>query len=239
MDTCKNRAILKDDIGVNVDKTLCTNCGVCTNKCNTGALTLIGEWVTAERVLEELESDKVFYEKSKGGVTVSGGEPLFQPKFTEDLLRLSKERRIHTALDTSGFGSWRHMKKILKYVDLVLFDIKHMDPIVHRKYTGVVNESILKNALRTSQDGKDMAIRVPVIPTINDQRENIDRIAEFVGRLRNVQEVDLLPYHKLGISKYGMLGRKYLLRHLQMNERVLLDIRKQLEHYGFQVRIVR
>jgi pyruvate formate lyase activating enzyme len=216
----------------------CTNCGICTEKCPSEALTLVGENMTAEKVLEEVKKDSAFYEKSHGGVTISGGEPLSQPIFTKEVLKLCKTEGIHTALDTSGYGSWKSLTQILKYTDLVLYDIKHMNPTMHKEYTGVTNRIILKNALRISTEGKDMIIRVPVIPTINDSKDNITSLTNFIKKLKTVKEVNLLPYHKLGIPKYKMLGREYPLKNLEINAKLLSNIIKQLELNGVKAKIL-
>jgi pyruvate formate lyase activating enzyme len=192
-------------LGGNVE---CIFCGACIEECPTGALEIIGREMTVDEVLLETEMDRLFYESSGGGVTLSGGEVLFQWQFAAELLAALKSRHIHTVIETSGFGKWEHMRRILDYTDLLLFDIKHMDTIKHREVTGVYNERILTNAMEAAKNGINMIFRVPLIPKINDDQENIQKIAEFSNRI-GVKEIHLLPYHKLGITKYEKLRCNY------------------------------
>lgn len=237
LDVCPLKAIILTRHGLNVNRRSCANCGICAEKCPSEAMTLVGENVVAEKVLKEAKKDLAFYEKSHGGVTISGGEPLYQPAFTIEVLKLCKMEGIHTALDTSGYGSWKSLAQILKYTDLVLYDIKHMNPVIHKKYTGVANDTILRNALSISREGIDMIIRVPVIPTINDSEDNIKKLAEFIKKLETIKEVNLLPYHKLGVPKYEMLGREYPLKNLEVNTKVLSSITEQLKLVGIKAKI--
>jgi pyruvate formate lyase activating enzyme len=171
---------------------------------------MIGEWITPEAALAEVEKDLPFY-RNMGGLTLTGGEPLFQPEFVRQVLGLCHARGIHTAMETCGYWSWDAMEAILPTLDLVLYDLKHMDPRQHRAYTGVSSERILANAQRLAQHGIPMIVRLPVIPEYTDSERNIRDTAAFVAALGTVQRIDLAPYHKLGVVKYADLGGKYTL----------------------------
>jgi len=169
-----------------------------------------GKRMTVEEVLEIVKKDSIFFWDSGGGVTASGGEPTSQPDFLLQLFKKCQECGIHTTLDTCGYVSWEVLEPILEHVDLVLFDIKHMDPVKHKELTGVSNELILDNAMKIARKEKPMIIRVPLIPGYNDSVENIKALGEFVREL-GLSRVDLLPYHQLGENKYQKLGIDYKL----------------------------
>jgi pyruvate formate lyase activating enzyme len=163
----------------------------------------MGTRVTAGEVFKKIEQDLIFYEGSGGGATLSGGEPLYQPEFATGILRLCKEAGIHTAMETCGYARWEIIQEVLPFVDLVLFDLKHMDPVEHQKCTGVSNELIKENIIKIYQRlKKPLVVRVPVIPGYNDSPENMDATAKFVAReLGTSVAVNLLPYHRLGEFK--------------------------------------
>ena len=188
---------------VHVKRELCDNCGACADKCYAGALTLCGQDWTPEDLVARLLQDKNFFDNSGGGVTVSGGEPLCQIDFVEEVLKGLKANGIHTALDTTGFAPWEDLARTLPYVDLYLYDLKHMDSKKHEATVGVPNERILDNAKRLSAAGKKLQVRIPVIPMFNDDEEKIRAAAEFCASLGDaVTVVQLLPYHNLGVMKY-------------------------------------
>ena len=188
---------------VHIKRDLCDNCGLCADKCYAGALTLCGTDWTPEDLVARLLQDKNFFETSGGGVTISGGEPLCQIDFVEAVLRGLKENGIHTALDTTGFAPWEDVERTLPYVDLYLYDLKHMDSARHEATVGVPNERILDNARKLADRGKSLQVRIPVIPMFNDSDENIRAAAEFCASLGSaVTVVQLLPYHNLGVMKY-------------------------------------
>lgn len=207
--------------------------------CDPKALSLVGESLSVEQVMREIERDVVFYARSGGGVTLSGGEPLSQPEFTGEVARRCKARGIPVALDTSGFASWEVVEGVLDSVDLVLYDIKSMDPILHRELTGVPNDIILDNARRISLAGLALVLRVPVIPGLNDSPENLRALAEFARGLPRLSGVDLLPYHRLGLPKYSMLGMESRVQGLQQPSReYITKVQESIEACGVKVRIV-
>ena len=191
---------------ITVDRALCDNCGKCTEKCYEGALYICGKDYTVDEIMERVLKDKPFYEASGGGLTISGGECLTQMEFALELLKAAKAEGLNTAVDTTGFIPWEKLEGILPYADLFLYDLKNMDSEIHKTITGVPNELILENAKRLAAAGKKLQIRIPVIPAFNNGRENMTRTAWFCKELGDaVTEVQLLPYHNMGRSKYFML----------------------------------
>jgi pyruvate formate lyase activating enzyme len=193
----------------------------------------------------ELRKDIPFYENSNGGITLSGGEPLFQPEFALAVFKQCKAEGLHTALDTSGQMPWRVYERVLPYVDLVLYDLKHIDPVTHRKYTGASNDLILDNLVKISEYGLSrqsrdvpIEIRMPIIPEINDAKKDIVGAAMFLSTLKNIILVDLLPYHRLGESKYSRLGEKYKLEGLQPpSKEHMNEIAEWIRSYGLEVHV--
>jgi pyruvate formate lyase activating enzyme len=193
----------------------CTACGQCVTACPSGARELMGRNMSLEEALSVIERDRVFYRQSGGGVTFSGGEALAQPEFLGNLVERCWAGGISMVLETCGHFSWPKSKELLARMDLIFLDIKHMNPLIHRQVTGVDNETIQQNAIRIAQEGLPLVIRVPLIPTINDDVDNIKATAAFVAEnLDGVLGVEVLPYHTLGKGKYRALGLEYPLDHL-------------------------
>jgi len=189
-----------------INRKLCTLCMRCVEACQYGALEKIGTEVTTEEIIKKIEIDRPFYDRSNGGVTISGGEPLFQADFTSELFRICRERNIHTCLDTCGYAEEKYVKQVLKHVDLVLFDIKHMDPIKHKRWTGVSNDIIFKNLKLIARE-REVRISLPLIPNANDDCDNIKKTIEHTASL-GIKYIDVMPLHKLGQSKYEFLCLK-------------------------------
>lgn len=236
IEACPNKATSKSPEGsILIDRKLCKACGKCVEVCVPKARVISGKIMTVDEVLEEVQKDTLFYQNSGGGVTFSGGEPTHQPDFLWHLAKRCQESGIHTALDTCGFVKPEVLKKVLEYTNLVLYDIKHMEPARHKELTGVDNRLILENARIIAKMGKPMIIRVPLIPGHNDSPENIKALAEFMKELR-LNKVDLLPYHSLGKIKYYRLGTEYKLEDLKPYEGdEVAKVKADLESYGFQV----
>jgi pyruvate formate lyase activating enzyme len=188
----------------------CILCEKCIQVCPTLAREVMGISISIEEIMEEILKDSNFYYRSGGGITVTGGEPLMQPKFVSNLLEKCKEYGINTAIETCGYAQWDIFKTILEYVDLILFDIKHMNSKKHKQYTGVGNEMILQNLSNLAKFEKKIVIRVPVIPGYNDSIKNMNEISSFAKRLK-IKEIHLLPYHGLGENKYKRLKKNYRL----------------------------
>ena len=212
---CPKGAIRLTQRGFVANPELCDNCGACVRACPAEARELIGQEVTTQWVMDEIEKDVLFFDESKGGVTFSGGEPLSQPKFLEELLMECKKKDIHTAIDTTGYAPMEVLMRIAPYVNLFLYDIKLMDGEKHEFYTGVSNQLILHNLRALSESGASIWVRVPVIPGVNDSQEELDAISSFVSTLDGVEHVNLLPYHGTAVHKYEQLGMSYLLKDLK------------------------
>lgn len=174
----------------------------------------IGRTVTSDEILEEVLKDKVFYETSGGGITLSGGEPLFQPDFTAEILKACKKNDIHTAIETSGFAKEEVLNKCLKHCDLVLFDLKETNRENHIKFTGVEFDVIMDNLKAVNKSGIPFIIRLPVIPTLNDRKEHFKAVKSLSESLKMCCGVQIMPYHKLGVYKYSQLGREYKCSHI-------------------------
>ena len=236
VEACPNKATTKTPEGaIAINRSLCKACGKCVEACPNKAREISGKLMTVEEVLEEVKKDALFYQNSGGGVTFSGGEPTQQPEFLWHLLKRCQESGIQTALDTSGFVKPEILKKVLEHTNLVLYDIKHMDPAKHKELTDVDNRLILENARMIAAMGKPMIIRVPLIPGHNDSRENLKALADFMLGL-GLKKIDLLPYHSLGKIKYQRLGMEYKLSDLKpFAAGEVAKIKADLESYGLQV----
>ncbi len=189
------------------DRTDCTRCGLCAQKCYAQALELIGYEITADEVVSQAAADRAFYEKSGGGLTLSGGEPTAQPEFAAEIAQKAKKAGLHVCVETCGFCDTGDILKIVPYVDLFLFDYKITDPAEHEKYTGAKNDLILQNLKALDDAGKKIVLRCPMIPGINLNDGHIKGIVSTAKSIKNIVGIDLEPYHPLGISKCGQLGK--------------------------------
>ncbi len=176
-----------------------------------GVTKTVGRDVTVRDLMTELEKDRQYYERSGGGITLSGGEAMAQPEFTEALLRACHDYGFTTAIETTAFASREVVARLIPHIDHVLMDIKHTDSAKHEAYTSRPNEKILENARFIAENAAHLIIRVPVVPGFNDTPAEIAAIARFAGSLPGVQELHLLPYHRLGQDKYAGIGRAYSL----------------------------
>jgi pyruvate formate lyase activating enzyme len=192
-----------------IDYKKCSQCGRCAEVCYAESKKMIGREVTVNEVIDEIIKDRRFFDKTGGGVTFTGGEPLLQPEFLTALCKACKAEKISTAIETCGYADFEKFKSALPFVDLIFFDVKHLDPEKHRKITGEENELILENLKKIDQSGVKIVIRTPVVPGLTDDRQCIEDIARLCLDLQNVTEYELLAYHNLGESKYRSLGRAY------------------------------
>lgn len=184
----------------------CKLCGACVEACPSGALTFAGTEMSAGKVVAILARDKTYYDYSGGGVTLSGGEPLMQAEFSYEVLSLCQQKGIHTAIETTAYGREETFERVLSVTDLVMMDVKHLNLEMHIRGTGVDNERIRHNAQVINRMEKPLIIRVPVVPGFNDLPEDIRAIAEYAASFPTLQYLELLPFHRLGESKYESLG---------------------------------
>lgn len=196
----------------------------------------VGRLITVEEAMEVVKRDMPFYKRSGGGMTLSGGEPLMQPKFSKALVQAAKDEGINVAIETSGYQKWDLAWEVLEDVDFILFDIKAFDKDLHRKTVGVDNELILDNFKKLSTLNKNITARVPVIPGQNDSLDNLSRTVEYCKTL-GIEEVHFLPYHQLGVHKYEKLNREYKLETNSNidKEKLKKDASNLQSTYGVQV----
>jgi pyruvate formate lyase activating enzyme len=214
----------------------CKVCGACVQACCSEAMEMVGRELTVDEVMQEVLRDVAFYEESGGGVTFSGGEPFAQPEFLVALLRRCKEEEIHTAVDTCGVVATDVLMSAVPLVDLFLYDLKLMDDGLHLHEVGVSNRLVLDNLRRLAEAGGNILIRIPVIPGINDDEENVIRTGEFISSLPNVRDVQLLPYHEAGAEKYRLLQREMNMPPTQPPGREHLEwMAEMLRRYGLRV----
>jgi len=235
---CSSGAIIIVDNKLKYDITKCINCGQCAEVCYAGAMEMAGKYMSVEDVMKEVEKDKVFYEESGGGVTFSGGEPFMQPAFLKELLISCRRKGIHTTVDTCGFAPKDVIIELSQYIDLFLYDLKLMDNERHKKYIGSSNEIILDNLKELINMGKRIFIRIPIIPGINDDDDNLEATGEFLSGIRGIEQINILPYHNIAMEKYKRLNMKYSLPDIKdPSQEKMKEIAQKLTAYGFIVKI--
>jgi len=231
---CPNSSISVLDSSIVTERDKCEVCGVCAEKCPASAREIVGKRFSVDELMQEVEKDRPFYDKT-GGITVSGGEPLSQPVFLHAFLRKCKKKGIHTTVDTSGYADRRIFIKISKDVDLFLYDLKVMDNKKHELYTGVSNRQIFENLELLHTLGKNLIIRFPLIPHVNSSKANISAMCEFISRLKNIEKIDVLPYHGLGVEKARRLGKEVKIFTKPTTEMLSQSLRS-IRSYGFIVK---
>ena len=210
IEVCPNDALTLAPEGIVTDLNLCKLCGKCAEACPTKAIEMSGRYYSTHELLQIIEKERVHFEQSGGGVTISGGEPLMFPEYLIELLALCKQAGIHTAVDTSGFEGKEILLKVAEFTDLFLYDLKLMDPILHKKWTGVDNKLILENLKVLIDKKKAVNIRVPLIKNVNAGEQNLLATAQFISELNGKKlSVNLLPYHPIGQGKYKKMGIPY------------------------------
>ena len=234
---CAYGAIRFEDGSFRYDSSRCRRCFACVKACPSHALTTEGTWYTVNEVMEEVRKDDAFYKKSGGGVTLSGGEPLLQKEFTEELLKNLKKEGYHTNIETSGYVEREYLERILPYLDLIYMDFKHPDSKEHQKKTGVGNERILDNLTWLLERDFPVVVRIPVIPRFNDSVEVAERYGEILSKIR-AKEVHLLPFHQFGLGKWRALGLNYEYeKETSMHEEDVKEIAEILQERGLKVQI--
>lgn len=193
----------------------CVGCGRCKGitaessefVCFHGAKEICGKVISTDEVLSEVVKDKIFYDNSNGGMTLSGGEPLYQHSFSLELLKKAKENGLHTAIETCGFAAPEKVRQIAQYTDLFLFDYKETDPRLHKEFVGTDNEIIISNLKLLNHLSRQIILRCPIIPGYNDRKEHFEGICSIANELENIMRVELEPYHSLGENKYLALNK--------------------------------
>ena len=215
----------------------CLKCGRCDDVCPSNAREIIGREMTEAQVMEEVEKDCAFYEQSGGGVTFTGGEPFMQPDFLRELLSGCRREEIHTAVETSGYTSWDHLREAAGYTDMFLYDLKLMDDEDHRHYTGVSNKLILDNLRKLAAAHGSIRVRIPLIPGVNDGAGNMESTRGFLKEI-DIKQIDILPYHNTGMYKYGQFGLDYRLPDTKSpDKRKLESIEEIFRKNGFIVNV--
>lgn len=236
-EVCSNKAISIINGKAQTQGERCNLCGRCAEVCPAGARKIIGRCVSAEEIIKQIEKDSVFYEQSGGGVTFSGGEPLMQGEFLNELLEQCRRRRIHTAVDTSCYCKNGALEAIGK-ADLFLCDVKTIDAQTHKSFTGVGNAIILENIKRLSHWGKKIIIRIPVVAGFNDGESNIDATGRFAAKISGLVRIDILPYHRGGLAKSQRLnGQRKTIRFESPGDEKIKTIAERLRSFGLEVRI--
>ena len=199
---------------------------------------IVGQDVTVGEIIDIVERDRIYYRRSGGGITLSGGESLTQPDFAVALLKTAKERGINTAMESTGFADFSVISRYLPYLDLYLMDIKHMNSAKHKEFTSQPNELILENAKKITDAGTRLIVRTPVIPTFNATKEEIGEIAKFASSLKGVTQMHILPYHRIGTDKYKGLNRDYSLTGIEPPSKELMnELLEVVNSYGLKGQI--
>jgi pyruvate formate lyase activating enzyme len=202
------------------------------------ALEMAGREMSVMDVIEEVEKDRIFYEQSGGGATLSGGEPLDQPKFCQEILTALEESKIPSALDTSGLAPWDVLAETSGKADIILYDLKMIDAKKHKTYTGVSNGLILDNLKKLSGVHKNIVIRIPLAAGVNDDEENVRLTIDFLKPLKTIKNVSLLKYHKGGVEKFKNLGKAACFKIYESpSDQRMEEIRRSFTKAGFTVKI--
>lgn len=208
---CPNDSLSIEGEKLKIERNTCDACGLCTEYCTFSAMEVAGREYTVNDIMQEIEKDLIFYEKSGGGVTLSGGESMTQNiDFLEQLCRELKQNGLHIAVDTSGHAPTENFRRLIPYIDIFLFDIKIMDSKKHERYVGQDNSLLIKNLKLLKENKSKINIRIPIIEGVNAREEEITEIIDFLGdtNIRPVQ-INLLPYHQVGTHKYFKLNMSY------------------------------
>jgi pyruvate formate lyase activating enzyme len=235
---CPSGALALTPRGVMTEYALCKYCGSCALICPAEARELAGKYHSVENLMRIIEKDVLFYDESGGGATFSGGEPMLQADFLLELLKACGQRDIHRAIDTTGYADTNRLMEIARETELFLFDIKLMDSKKHKQYTGVSNHKIFHNLERLAREAVEITIRIPLIPGVNDDDENINRTGSYISKLPGVENVDILPYHEAARYKYLKISTNYNAKNILPPTRDRLSaVAQRLENFGLKVRI--
>lgn len=238
VEVCPEDAIQVSSKGLEWNASRCVYCGNCAGICPAEAVELVGKTMSVDDVVAEIAQDTVFYDESCGGITISGGEPLMQPSFLMSLLDACGKLELHRTVDTSGYADTHTLLETARRTDLFLYDLKHMNPEKHAKFTGVSNEKILTNLAELCRQDAEIVIRFPIFPGLNSDWENVDRTGSFVSSLPGVRQINILPYHRAAAAKYKNLDLDFNTSDIEKPSNVLLEsVAKRLEAYHLTVKI--
>lgn len=221
-----------------IDRSLCVSCGKCADSCFASALVMSSRPYTVDEVMKEIRQDKLYYEESGGGVTVSGGEAALHGDFVVELAKRCHEEGISIAVETNMFLPWAKLEPVLKSMDLIMCDIKIMECVPHKHWTGVDNQLILNNVGRSSLLGIPMIVRTPLIPGATDSPENLRSIADYIAKMKNIRCYELLNFNPLGASKHDALGTENAFADAKpFSSAVLEELKKALEGAGVALKV--
>lgn len=204
---CKVGVFQKNEGKLQVQFELCTACGDCIEECTPDALKIYGWQSDAQSIVEEVKKDKSYFDNSDGGITLSGGDAIFQPEFALEILKLSRQNGIHTCLETSGYCKPEILTELARLTDLFLFDFKHFNDIEHKKYASVSNQTLLANLDYLSSQNKAIILRCPIIPGVNNNMQHFKAIAQLGNKYASIKSVEIMAFHDWGFHKYEQLGR--------------------------------
>jgi pyruvate formate lyase activating enzyme len=234
---CPEEAIVKNEFNVSVKYESCVICGNCANICPVEAFEIAGKEYTSDELIEIITKDFLFYDESKGGVTFSGGEPFVQKDFLLEVLKKCKKHGLNTVIDTTGYTLKENLLEVLPFTDTFLYDIKHMNPEIHKKLCGVPNDLILDNLRFLVENNADIRIRIPVIPNLNDGQNIYDTI-DFLKKIKKLRYVDLLPYHNIMVGKYERFGMEFEYDNIKPPKNEYIEsIKEVFESNNFEVTI--
>lgn len=238
INACPKGAIAKDAAGaIVIDRKACDLCGKCAEACLYDAMQVVGREMSVDDVLAEVEKDKIFYDQSGGGVTLSGGDPFVQSAFAEALLDGCRDRGIPAAVDTAGFSRDGVLDRVASKADLVLYDLKCMDDARHKEVTGVSNLPIIENLKRLAAGRTEVWVRIPLVSGVNDDDENVRRTIEFLSSLKTIRQVGILPYHSGGLEKAHRIGQESHFRKFETpSEERIAAVEAAFREAGFEVR---
>ncbi|MBW6462590.1 MAG: glycyl-radical enzyme activating protein [Firmicutes bacterium] len=229
---CPEKAVELTENGPVINRDLCSLCLICAENCPVEAFEKAGREITVGELVNEIIKDRIIFEESGGGATFSGGEPLMQSGFLISVLKALKNEGIHTAIETSGYASWESFRDTLPYTDLYLFDLKIVDPGKCKEFLGVNIEPILENLNKLAKNNADILVRIPVIPSVNDDLRNLNLVVKTLNSA-GIDSLELIPYHKLGSAKYSNLDLNYSMHNIEPPGPDQLDrITKLLEASG-------
>lgn len=219
------------------DLSKCDCCGACEENCVGNSIKIFGKKMNSDEVIHEVMKDEQFYERSGGGITLSGGEPLMQGAFAKEILLKAKKAGLNTNIETTAFVSKDTIKDVLSESDLIFCDFKHIDDEKHRKYTGQSNEIILDNIRFMSENGYPLVLRIPLIPKFNDDTETLEKMADFIKSLKQIKRIGILPYHNYGKGKYELLKKEYSWDVEKLSEEKVDKAVKIMKACGYKVEV--